>query len=571
MKKFTLALVALVVTTASYAQVKLAKDFKLKSNTELRAADLTKNVERTMVAQAPFKAQSDGVYYARPRGTYWVGGTSSSGDSFSYLVVPPFTELTFFNASDNVENCSWTYGSSTTSLDNYVDENGNLKYRYGKVDYGYVTGCPVVSSGGVSYQIADYVYTADSVAMTLSPYDYGKLPVYYGYQGGDSPFMNGEDSFDFDGDGTADSFWPYGFRQFFERPATPLKLHEVAMIITSTNNNFSVDNLPLTLTFNKASYDEEGNDVLGDEIAVLKCTNLEKITSANGAFEPIPSSNVYRYYVVFSLQKDNEFGTLESVPVLIDDRFAITVGGFKDIDVRFYFTDQGEVPEYFYTWASPTLILPGDADGNPLENGHDLRYYNVGQDGPYCYNIYMDFFGELDGLRVETQLEMNHQIAPVEGGDTMCPPEEGEDEGYPAYLWTNYPIFDEDGEATDYYDFEGIPEWASLKIDPSYYEYGRGTNNETRGLHMVWFEVEPLPAGEKGRVATVKVVGETGLYATDPIYIIQGDAEIPDAAVSVVKFDASGKAEGTYNLSGQRVGKDFKGLVIKNGKKYVVK
>ena len=44
---------------------------------------------------------------------------------------------------------------------------------------------------------------------------------------------------------------------------------------------------------------------------------------------------------------------------------------------------------------------------------------------------------------------------------------------------------------------------------------------------------------------------------TDGIKSVQGSG-----------FTVNGEA---YNLSGQRVGKDYKGIVIKNGKKYIIK
>ena len=45
---------------------------------------------------------------------------------------------------------------------------------------------------------------------------------------------------------------------------------------------------------------------------------------------------------------------------------------------------------------------------------------------------------------------------------------------------------------------------------------------------------------------------------------------IEEAGVNMVKADAANNAA-LYNLAGQKVGKDFKGLVIKNGKKFVQK
>ena len=176
----------------------------------------------------------------------------------------------------------------------------------------------------------------------------------------------------------------------------------------------------------------------------------------------------------------------------------------------------------------------------------------------------------MDAIKVETDDDLNRQIAPVEGGDTESAPIEGQ--GYPAYVWTNYPFFMEDGdnyEDAGYYEFEGIPDWADVKIDPTYYEY-ESSDGSIRGLHMVWFTVEPLPEGVTGRSATVSISSILGAKSNEPIYIIQGDEG--SSGVKAIKFDADGKFVGsTFNMSGQKVGADFKGLVIKNGRKFMNK
>ena len=48
--------------------------------------------------------------------------------------------------------------------------------------------------------------------------------------------------------------------------------------------------------------------------------------------------------------------------------------------------------------------------------------------------------------------------------------------------------------------------------------------------------------------------------------------DVQDAnGVAAIKADASDANAPIYNLAGQKVGKGFKGLVIQNGKKFVVK
>ena len=42
-------------------------------------------------------------------------------------------------------------------------------------------------------------------------------------------------------------------------------------------------------------------------------------------------------------------------------------------------------------------------------------------------------------------------------------------------------------------------------------------------------------------------------------------------AITTIKADSRRDDNAVYNLAGQRVGKDYKGVVIRGGKKYVVK
>ena len=166
---------------------------------------------------------------------------------------------------------------------------------------------------------------------------------------------------------------------------------------------------------------------------------------------------------------------------------------------------------------------------------------------------------------MEVLEDLNQQIAPTEGGETASAPIDSE-KGYPAYVYTNYPFF-EGEDFSGNYELEGVPEWATAKIDPTGYEYQVGTDNEIRGLHMIWFDTEALPAGQTGRTAEVKIKSAFGITAAPSIFILQGDAQVPDN-VKAIKFDADGKFVATYNMKGQRVSENAKGIVIRDGKKF---
>lgn len=557
-------MVALMATTVGFAQeLSTVRELsKSKTVTEFSVAqrhELQDVKEGKMMKKAPKKAFSDGVLYARPEGSYWISGTSTDGTEFEYLIVPPFTDQKFINLTTNKEESTWTLG--TSDMSSYTDEENNLIFNFSKPSPGYVIACPAVNFNNISYQAAQWVYPMDSVAMTLHPFNYLKGKRYYGYSDGSSAFMSGADSFDFDGDGNAEEFYPLGFRQYFDKPATALRLNEVSMWITTSNKEF--DGKDIYLVFNKVVRDEKNRRTLGEVIDTMHCSNIELLD------EVIGTTNVYPGDITFAKMTEDEFGTPTNEPIVLTDEFAITIMGTnkKDIDIRFYYTDQGGSEEEFETWATPTYIVPCDEKGKQLgENPNGLSYWNETASGQkYCYSVVFMFDAEMEGMEVVTTNDLNQQIAPVEGGETESA-YKVDGKGAAAYVYTNYPFF-EDEEATGNYELEGVPTWASAKIDPTAYEYQIGTDNEIRGLHLIWFEAEPLPAGETGRLATVTVKSAFGISAETPIYILQGDAQAP-TGVKAIKFDAKGKFVGTYNMNGQRVNENAKGIVIRDGKKF---
>lgn len=560
MKKYLLSSIVVMSVLGASAQT-VQKNDPIRVNKSVNEFNVMleqnqRSVSDPAVFRAPKKSVSDGVYYARPAGTYWL---TSSQSSIKYLVVPPFTELNFVNLSDNKAKTSWNLGQS--DLSDYVTEEGDLLYTWDKIDYGYVGYCPELTNTKVNYQVADGVLTVDSVLQTVYPFNYLDCPRYYGYQDGQSAFQSGTDVFDWDDDGKEETFKVGGFLQFFEKPAAPMLFFDA--VLWATTPNRSVDLSSLKLKFYKWERDEEGYRVLGDLIKEISCTDSDIDA------EPISeTANVYPATLVFSSEEIDDFGTPTAVPFLIDTEYAIVldVSGFEDSDIRFYFTNQGGYAEEMATRATPTYIQGYDMNGELLGN---LSYYQNTSTSTYCYNIAYIFEVMMDGIEVTEGTE--EQIAPVAGGDS-----EADNETGATYVWTNMPMYDMSSgepEWTGYYDFEGIPDWASIRIDPTYYEYVPENEEEgsVRGLHLVWFNVEPLPEGVKGREATIDVVSVPfDFKAKRSIHLVQGTVSGTDG-VETIAYDANGKCVNSYNLSGRVISDTSKGLTISNGKKFIRK
>ena len=66
-------------------------------------------------------------------------------------------------------------------------------------------------------------------------------------------------------------------------------------------------------------------------------------------------------------------------------------------------------------------------------------------------------------------------------------------------------------------------------------------------------------------------MGNGGLTSANAVILLQGDAT-PGDQDGIATVAASKKVEGKiYNLSGQQVNANFKGVVIENGKKVIKK
>ena len=515
-----------------------------------RPAKLSHNAsvaKRSDLKSAPRKTHANGVMMGRPEGSFYNRGTLASGGSFTSVLVPPFTNFKFNNYCDEPSSAVWVNNEEEIE----GNEDNDLEYMMPKGSSQYsLYYAPSIQVGDDTDQLVDFVQPIDSTLYTFNYLNTVKTGYYYFSNG--SPFMTEDIAFDMDGDGTAEDYKCAGIRQFItEKPMQPLVLHDLYVPFYSSLEAPLKEGQSLKCILRKVYVDDDGYFALGDEIATMEVTadDLEE----GGAF----GDNLYEFYAVFANYEEDEFGTQTAVPVIIDDMFAIDILGFdnEDTDIQLFgaFLHQDE-NEFYTKRTRATRIVLNNLDGTEYTGG-TLSYYNPDAAEPYGYCAIIFMEGEMDGLMVDSYGE---QIAPVEGGESGA--EDGEENNSPAYLFTNYPIFDVDGEEAEWsynYDFEGVPEWAQLQIYPGYYENADHTN--VRGLNMVWFDCEPLPEGVKGRKATVTVTSARGAECDGQITIIQGEdpgdvppvKEITDGKYILVNV-ATGKCWGEGNDWGTR-------------------
>ena len=112
--------------------------------------------------------------------------------------------------------------------------------------------------------------------------------------------------------------------------------------------------------------------------------------------------------------------------------------------------------------------------------------------------------------------------------------------------------------AKDKWNEEECPEWVSYQLDDQYVEQ--------YGIMVVELTAEALPTGVDSREGTV-VLDVYGKKVEIPVY--QAAGAITSISNTTMKVDA--KVGQCFNMAGQRVSEGYQGLVIKNGKKYIVK
>ena len=222
-------------------------------------------------------------------------------------------------------------------------------------------------------------------------------------------------------------------------------------------------------------------------------------------------------------QVEDILGGMMDAPIVVEGDFVLQITGYNESGCDFgIFAD-------YYTPGGTTMYKVG---------GKYTPVFSASSNLAVSYDAYWP--------TLVNDTTINEMNAPVAGG--MC--HYGEDaEDYVALLWTNV------------YDIEGAwaietPEWVSVyAVDTTYL-----TSN---GAVMMAFQADELPAEIEGRQDVVSIDADGFVYE---FVITQGTIGEETAVENVVAplFD-----DKIYNLLGVEVDENYKGVVIKNGKKFI--
>ena len=108
-------------------------------------------------------------------------------------------------------------------------------------------------------------------------------------------------------------------------------------------------------------------------------------------------------------------------------------------------------------------------------------------------------------------------------------------------------------------DGSALPDWITV-------EMLNGQDEEGEFNGVVAFDVTVAPNSGAARQATVKIQTAPSAYATFEVNQTANPSGIAEVAVDVTKAKNV-----KFNMAGQKVNGNFRGLVIENGKKYMNK
>lgn len=503
------------------------------------------------------------VSVRRPGGVYW-GGFQAGAAAYSYynptLVLPAYTPLTFGVSKDEDIATGAEYwlgvqyydeeagaldwinneaGEDVTtdflpSAGSYLSPMASVTYNGAEVT-SLLVNDDVDSQTGETYE--GMLFVGNGVLGALNGVNRASMAGNYDahWDGGASystgyfvtnsslPYMDEEFA-----SAGASNFRMSGIIETYDAPAAPFyvtaaSLHAVVTSATCGNVNMALV---------KLNYTEDGKMSFGDVLATGVCAGPTDTYSTWNAF-------------AFTELKDKEGNAIEGVVMEAGQAFALL-----------FFLDETDKT----TTLAPLYTLHTEY---MADEAHSFGEYTC----------------TLDGKETSVVLDCNYKWNLRTGGSAyntswMC----GLVIENP-YLYIYNPAIDATYEgvtaerimAESYYsvgkewttvtlaDGSALPDWITV-------EMLNGQDEEGEFNGVVAFDVTVAPNSGAARQATVKIQTAPSAYATFEVNQTANPSGIAEVAVDVTKAKNV-----KFNMAGQKVNGNFRGLVIENGKKYMNK
>ena len=229
------------------------------------------------------------------------------------------------------------------------------------------------------------------------------------------------------------------------------------------------------------------------------------------------------YYgtVTARFQEEDILGGLMDVPVIVDGDFYVQIAGMNASGCDFGIFSDIDCPKAY------TTVFQ-----------HDGKYDFLKSQGGL--NLGVSFHAYWPVIANDTTI--NTMNAPIEGGYTYYGENVDDTE---TLLWTN--VHD-----LDSWELE-VPEWLGIGIDTTYL-----TSNDAV---FAYFQAQALPADVEGRTGVVTITADGFTFE---MTFNQGKVSTGVENVVSPLFD-----DKIYNLLGVEVDENYKGIVIKNGQKFI--
>ena len=247
-------------------------------------------------------------------------------------------------------------------------------------------------------------------------------------------------------------------------------------------------------------------------------------------------------------------GGMIATPFVISDSVVVSISGFdqEGVDCGFY----GYAPADEENIRPASIALKNKAG----EIGYISYEGNMAM--PISFTALNDACNVLAvGFDNEGNQYPDLNILRVSADGQTCNVDGQQFSGVTVYTATNW----FDGDMNEYYGIAGMaddyPEWVeSIIIDDSQW-----ASQENTGANLFMVKCAPLPEGVTSRQCEFYLQGR-GVVSAEPIKIIQGEGAYN--SIENVNSPLLPTSENSiYNLSGQRVNKSTRGIIIKDGKK----
>ena len=539
MKKFTL-LSAVLVAGMATAQVQMTAP----ENMEVRQAIATQSVEMdreiTMEEwnaeyiakqhKAAVEDYYDHDYYYVDGMMHWGLTPTFMGMAYDFIAIPYMDSVVWKNL----------YGP-TDWYDQYDDEllaedSKTWVASYGIDGVGYYlpyTTDHTVTQDGVDYLIKGYKFAAGNengglLASGAAPFTSStgeNIPITLCGMATD-PMNNGNGS-DFYRIGAA----PRGAYAYGTDLVVDTLTGATADTLLSTVHNVS----PLTISsINIPVYNVNGTAIMpeGGQVKVeIFAADLTKGLIYTDSVLATTVATVENFVevqsglgtIVATFQEEDPFGGMMDVSVVVKGDFVVQLTGYNETGCDF-----GIYADY-YTPGGTTIYCV---------NGKYTPIFSASSNLAIMYDAYWPTVQDVAGNVMNVSVEGGEAYY-VEEGNTYT------------LLYTN--VYDVDALwSVDY------PEWMEVE----YFLANVGTEEEPEPVVAVSVTVEPLTEGA-GRQGIVTFDADGFVYE---LVVNQGEVQGPITGVENVVAPISNK---TFNLLGVEVDENYKGIVIKNGQKFI--